>query len=246
MNTWRKRPVTLIVADSGPLISLACADELNLLQSFGRPVVVADVVRKECTRKVGAPGEERLAQWLGTTGGNQFKELRTPLLPAFDTALRQVESGEDPYATTGLGDAAISWILKNLQRLRTPDGQSLALGGDEIALVLTEDGPYGDGPALMQRRAHVLSTRQWLKTLERLGLIPSYQAIIDEIQAGGRSPSRYMADRPAEVAKGVRSDWKDGAEATIGQWAQNSEPEPGDDEDGSGGGASGGPGDRPK
>jgi len=28
MNTWKKKPVTLIVADSCPLISLACADEM--------------------------------------------------------------------------------------------------------------------------------------------------------------------------------------------------------------------------
>jgi hypothetical protein len=246
MNTWRQKPVTLIIADSGPLISLACADELRLLQSFGRPVVIADVVRRECTRKVGAPGEERLAQWFETTGGNQFNELRTPLLPVFDDALKQVESGEDPLATTGLGDAAISWILKNLQRLRTPDGRSLALGSNEVAMVLTEDGPYGDGPVLMQRRAHVLSTRQWLKTLERLGVIPSYRAIFDEIRSGGRLVPKYMADRPAELAKRVRSDWKDGTEATVREWAEGSESEPGDGEDGSGGGASGGPGFRRK
>lgn len=213
MNTWKKKPVTLIVADSGPLISLACADELRLLQSFGRPVVVADVVRMECTRKLGAPGEERLAHWFETTGGNQFKELRTPFLQVFIEAMAQEASGENPDATVGLGDAAISWILKNLPRLSSVDGQSLSVGPDEIALVLTEDGPYGDGPVLMQRRAHVLSTRQWLKTLERLGLIPSSQAIIDEIQSGGRRVARYMADRPAEVDSGTRSDWKDGTEA---------------------------------
>jgi hypothetical protein len=243
MNTWRQKPVTLIIADSGPLISLACADELRLLRSFGRPVVIADVVRRECTRKVGAPGEERLAQWFETTGGNQFNELRTPLLPVFDDALKQVDSGEDPQATTGLGDAAISWILKNLQRLRTPDGRSLALGSNEVAMILTEDGPY-DGPVLMQRRAHVLSTRQWLKTLERLGVIPSYQAVIDEIRSGGRLVPKYMADRPAELAKGIRSDWKDGTEATAREGTEGSKPDPEDGEDGSGGGASGGPASR--
>jgi hypothetical protein len=122
MNTWKKKPVTLIVADSGPLISLACADELRLLQSFGRPVVVADVVRKECTRKLGAPGEERLTRWFETAGGNQFKELRTPFLPIFIDAMAQEASGENLDATVGLGDAAISWILKNLPRLKSADG----------------------------------------------------------------------------------------------------------------------------
>jgi len=242
MNTWKKRPVTLIVADSGPLISLACADELQLLQSFGRPVVVADVVRKECTRKLGAPGEERLANWFETAGGNQFRELRTPFLPVFIDAMAQEASGENPDATVGLGDAAIAWVLKNLPRLRTVGGQPLALAPDEIALVLTEDGPYGDGPVLMQRRAHVLSTRQWLKTLERLDVIPSSQAIIDEIQAGGRRVARYMADRPAEVGGGTRSDWKDGTEAAVADWRGDGTPGPGDGENGTGRGASGGSG----
>ena len=213
MNTWKKKPVTLIVADAGPVISLACADELKLLQSFGRPVLVADVVRQECTRKLGAPGEERLTHWFETAGGNQFKELRTPFLPVFIDAMAQETSGENPDATVGLDDAAISWILKNLARLKSVDGQSLPVGRDEIALVPTEDGPFGDGPVLMQRRAHVLSTRQWLKTLERLELIPSSEAIIDGIQAGVRRVARYMADRPAEVGGGTRSDWRDGTEA---------------------------------
>ena len=109
MNTWKNKPIALIVADSGPRMCLACADELGLLQSFGRPVVVADIVRAECTRKVGAPGEGRLAQWFEIGGGNQFKELKTPFLSIFAAALAQEDSGEDPDATTGLGDAAISY-----------------------------------------------------------------------------------------------------------------------------------------
>jgi hypothetical protein len=107
----------------------------------------------------------------------------------------------------------------------------LSIGPEEIALVLTEDGPYGDGPVLMQRRAHVLSTRQWLKTLERLGLIPSSQAIIDEIQAGGRRVARYMADRPAETDGGTRSDWKDGTEAVVANLRENETLGPGDEGD---------------
>ena len=78
MNTWRKKPVTLIVADAGPLISLACADELGLLQSFGQPVVVADVVRMECTKKIDAPGQSRLIHWFETGGGNQFRNCAPP------------------------------------------------------------------------------------------------------------------------------------------------------------------------
>jgi hypothetical protein len=146
---------------------------LRLLQSFGRPPVVTDIVRRECGGKLGAPGGERLARWLENVGGTQFTEMRTPFLPAFDDALAQVASGGNRDATTGLGDAVISWILKNLPRLKAVDGQSLAVGPGEIALVLTEvcHGP-GDVPTPLQGRAQVLSTRQWLKTLEFLEIIP--------------------------------------------------------------------------
>jgi hypothetical protein len=221
VNTWRKKPVTIIVADSGPLISLACADELELLQAFGRPVVVADVVRAECTRNLGVPGEGRLAHWFGGKGANQFKELHTPFLRVFQDALEKQASGEDVEATRGLGDAAIAWILKNLDRLKTTAGQPLPFGRGEIALVLTEDGPFGDGAVLMKRHAHVLSTREWLKTLERLEVIPSAKAIIAEIQADGRRVPRYMADRPAMLDDGSRSDWKDGSEKIAEQWRKD-------------------------
>jgi hypothetical protein len=164
------------------------------------------------------PGEERLARWFGGRGANQFKELNTPFLQVFQDALEKQKSGEDAEATRGLGDAAIAWILKNLDRLKTSDGRPLPFGRGDIALVLTEDGPFGDGAVLMNRHAHVLSTRERLKTLERLEVIPSAKAIIDEIHADGRRAPRYMADRPAILDDGLRSDWKDGTENVAEQW----------------------------
>lgn len=50
MNTFDRIPVDLVVVDSGPLISLALAGELELLKSFRRPIRILDVVREECTR----------------------------------------------------------------------------------------------------------------------------------------------------------------------------------------------------
>jgi hypothetical protein len=241
LTTWRKKPVRLIIADAGPLISLACADELHLLQAFGQPVAISDVARQECTRKVGAPGEERLSRWFAEGGGNQFKEIDTPMLPAFRDAMKRVADGSDLFAAIGLGDATISWMLKNLTRLKTSDGQFVGIESDDVALILTEDAEFGDGPALMNRRAHVLSTRQFLLMLERLGAIPSYMHIIAEIEAGGRAPPRYMVDRPAIAGAGMRSDWKNKVEETVTLWAQNSMGDPSTDEDGSGNGASGGP-----
>jgi hypothetical protein len=214
VNTWKKKPVTLIVADAGPLISLACADHLDLLQTFGRPVLIVDVVQAECTRKLNAPGEERLTHWFDVGGGNQFQLVSTPFLKLYQDALQKELSGEDPEATQGFGDATIAWLIKNLGRVRSKD---------DIALVLTQDAPFGDGPVLGQRHAHVLSTREWLKTLERLEVIPSAKQIITEMEDGGRKVARYMADRPADLARGTRSDWKDGTEQIAKQIGRHSD-----------------------
>lgn len=46
--------VDLIIPDSGPLISLAHADRLDLLDVFDRPVLIPDVVRLECLKKPAA------------------------------------------------------------------------------------------------------------------------------------------------------------------------------------------------
>ena len=65
MNTYRRRPITQIITDTGPLISLACADRLNLLNTFRKPVLIPDVIIAECLRKDGAPGERTLRAFLG-------------------------------------------------------------------------------------------------------------------------------------------------------------------------------------
>lgn len=198
MNQFKKKPVTLIIADAGPLISLACADKMELLQSFNRPVLIPDVVRAECLRKRGAPGEAKLSEWFQISGSNQFKIVTTPVMPIFDQALKAEESGADARATNGFGDMTIAWLLKNLYRVKSKD---------EVALVLTQDSGFGDGPVLGDRSAHVLSTRSWLNTLERLGLIPSAAEIIDKIAASGRVVAKYNADRPALIQKNTQSDW---------------------------------------
>jgi len=224
MSTWKKRPVTLIIADAGPLISLAAIDRMELLQTFGQPVLVCDVVKEECFAKPGRLGEQRLRAWFETDGKNQYHLINTPYLDAYRIALKKQMSGEDRVATAGHGDATISWLLKNLFRFR---------GKEEIALLLTEDSEFGDSePLMLSRRAHVISTRFWLNTLERLGIIPSAKNIIGEIANAGRVVAKYNAARPAIIDKGTRSDWEDRALAV----------KPRDDEDGSGGGAGGGPG----
>jgi len=60
MNTYVRVPITVVVVDSGPVISLAVCGRLDLLRSFSRPVRIADVARAECVRdleKLGAAND---------------------------------------------------------------------------------------------------------------------------------------------------------------------------------------------
>ncbi len=194
----KRKPITLIIPDAGPLITLALADRLELLQSFGRPVIIMDVVREECLQKPEAPEYSRLKAWFDTSGQNQMRIMSTPFLAVFKTAAKQGAEGGDPLATQGLGDATIAWFVANISRFHS--------AGD-IGLVLTEDASFGD--VALRRDVHVLSTRAWLQGLENAGVIPSASDVIAAVQANGRSISRYAADRPAIITPGTKSDWID-------------------------------------
>ena len=63
MNTYVRVPITVVVVDSGPLISLAACGRLDLLGAFSRPIRVADVARAECVRDLEKTGAPRLANW---------------------------------------------------------------------------------------------------------------------------------------------------------------------------------------
>lgn len=99
-----------------------------------------------------------------------------------------------------------------------------------MVLVLLEDAAFGDGVLLPQApEVTALSTRAFLRTLQNYGLIASAEDVlkrVSENSAGQRNVSKYMADRPGRLGPGARADWKSPLKL---------------DDDGSGGGASGGP-----
>ena len=187
-------PVDLVIPDSGPLISLAHADRLDLIEVFDRPIVIADVVKLECLKKPTAIDYPVLERWFARIG-NRAHVVDTPMREPYEAALQRERSGER-RATSGFGDATLSYMLRRLDDFAAPDA---------IPLVLIED----DGARkLLSRfgRAHVLSTRTWLISLERAGVIASARDVINEIAHGGRELSEVQTDRPG-AAGSVRSTW---------------------------------------
>lgn len=162
MTARKGLPIQVVVADAGPLISLAACDRLDLLGAFDRPVRVADVVRAGCLRHPGKIGTATLAQWFADPGC-PAQVVATPLLVAWEGALANEAADPGNRDSVGIGDAATAWLLRQAQFGFLLDGP---------VLVLTEDGPFGDG-VIRDRfpEVHVLSTRALLRTLENFGVI---------------------------------------------------------------------------
>lgn len=70
-------PVSLIIPDAGPLISLAHAGHLDLIDVFNQPVAALDMVRLECLRKPASPDPFALREWFDT-GSNSIRIIETP------------------------------------------------------------------------------------------------------------------------------------------------------------------------
>jgi hypothetical protein len=61
VNTYRRVPVTLVLVDSGQLITFAACGRLDLLDVFERPIRIVDVVRAECLRYPGRLGHAAIS-----------------------------------------------------------------------------------------------------------------------------------------------------------------------------------------
>jgi len=200
MSARRGVPIQVVIADSGPLISLAACGRLDLLGEFRRPVLIPDVMKAECLRFPEKVGAGTLETWFATPGC-PIEIVPTPFLNMWREAVAADDADPKSRSALGIGDAAVSWILRQAQ---------VGVLADSPTLVLTEDGPFGDG-VLRDRfpEVHLLSTRAFLRTLENLGRINSAEDIIADIAVAGRRLGRYLADRPGRPAPGTKTTWAD-------------------------------------
>ena len=101
-----------------------------------------------------------------------------------------------PPATKPIHGVIASFVARNLAKEKGP------------VLVLFEDADIARMTVLLRGDVHLLSTKGLLVGMERRGLIPSAQEIIELMTARGR---RYRdeepVDRPAPSAFGGNSRW---------------------------------------
>lgn len=196
---------TVIIPDAGPFNSLWVADRLDLLLALDMRLVVVDAVYDEVTSDLSYPKDQAVKAFID---GNQ---------PPF--VIEDTEIGEQEREKRRLGKT----LKKNAGELAIVDFMSSDDGlrkyvdvGDPVALLFEDAGirVFNKPPNL-----HLLSTVGLLRGLERVGVIPSADAVIYEMTHPSK-PDRRPADRR------VFTDLPDGVDdpAAIGSTWQSSRP----------------------
>jgi hypothetical protein len=166
-------PYRLVVTDTSPLITLVLADALDVLLRPSLPVSIPDAVYIEATRVRGAPGVDRIVAWI-----NEHLD-RVRIVPT-DIGIDQQRRLDEGRSIRGLGEQA---AIEALDRFLRSDPQARAL-------LLFEDTDIERRRAVVDERADLISTGDFLRELEASGLIQSSDRVLDQAAAQGRNIER--------------------------------------------------------
>ena len=169
MSQPRIRP-TVVIPDAAPLIHLAAAGALAVLNGLGR-VVVPDIIQLETTFDLAKPFAPEIAAWIAAgqeQGSNQPVEVvETEIGSLYRIALR-----DELLRPRNAGEIGIAtWLADNL----------VSIGGP--ALVVYENGRV---PNLLSREGvgatvMVATTRNMLRMAEAEGVIPDAEGLWQRI-----------------------------------------------------------------
>lgn len=163
----------VLLPDAGPLITLAYADALDLLETPGWPIKVVDMVLHEVTRNV-TPTSEKIGEWVA----DRSVPIITTRTYQYYRTVRETGAGNTRKAN--LGELAIQEAM-NEQALVTPD---------TVGVFLFEDHKIARASFLLPENCRKISTRAWLLFLEGKGWIESASEIERKAIANGRNFSR--------------------------------------------------------
>lgn len=180
----------LVIPDAGPLNSLWVADQLDLLLRLNMPIVVVDAVFDEVTSDLRYPKDAAVKAFIEA---NQ---------PPFVIERTDIGTYERERQRAGKPRKRNAGELAMMDFISDAGGVRRYLDSNDPLLVLYEDR----GLRVFQRppNMHLLSTVGLLRGLEKVGVIPSADAVIGEMThptKPGRRPGdrRAFADLPDGV-----------------------------------------------
>lgn len=164
-------PVVLL-ADAGPLITLAYADALDVLLLPGWTVQMVDMVLHEVTRNQ-TPTSQKISIWVAQ---HQLQIRETTILRHYTQALA---SGGTPRKAN-FGELAVQEVMTDFALLTAPP----------TGVFLFEDHMVARASFLLPKHCHKISTRAFLQFLEQQGLLTSAADIERKAVQAGRSFSQ--------------------------------------------------------
>ena len=158
---------SLIVTDSGPLITLAIAGSLDVLFLPNLPVIVPDMVRHEVIQDLSKPGAALVAEWIRLNHPLRLTVGSTEVFEEF----MLLKSMNPATKTKNRGEQAAAEVL----------GRQLE-GQDFGAVLLFEDSAVRKANFLTRLPDCVVvaSTSEFLFGLESRGLLQDAQSILDQ------------------------------------------------------------------
>ena len=174
--------LSLIVTDSGPLITLAVAGALDVLFLPGLPVIVPDMVRHEVIADLSKPGAMLVADWIRANNPHRLSVAPTEVFEEF----MLLKSINPATKTKNRGEQAAAEVLAKVLE-----------GQDFGAVLVFEDSAVRKTNFLLRLPDAVVvaSTSEFLFGLESRGVIASAQAILDRAVdvRGNELLARYVA-----------------------------------------------------
>jgi len=164
---------SLIVTDTSPLFTLVLADALDVLLRPGLPVSIPDAVYTEATRVRGAPGANRIVDWINEHA-DQVRIVPTEI------GIDQQRRLEEGRSIRGLGEQA---AIETLERFLRSDKEARAL-------LLFEDTDIEKRRAVVDERVDLISTGDFLRELEAARLIQSSDHVLEQAASQGRNIER--------------------------------------------------------
>lgn len=162
----------ILLADAGPLITLAYADALDLLLLPGWTVQMVDMVLHEVTRNQ-TPTSRKIAAWVAQ---HQLPIRETSILRRYTEASA---AGEVPRKAN-LGELAAQELMTDFALLAEPS----------VGVFLFEDHKIARASFLLPEGCHKISTRAFLLFLEQKGWLASAAEVERKAVQAGRAFSR--------------------------------------------------------
>ena len=165
-------PTSAVLPDAGALITLACANALDLLLKPGWPVEIVDMVLKELTRNT-TPTSERIATWVTH---HKLTVLTTNVGQYYEKSVAEAL----PIKRSGLGELAIQEVMSGFALLAPP----------KTGVFLFEDHKIARASFLLPDCCRKVSTRALLQFLEQKNWIASAVEIERRAITAGRQFSQ--------------------------------------------------------